>query len=158
MFKNICVSSACISLSLIAVQANACMEHYAYGGGYNSGFFSGSKAPARVKFQPAKKKVFKVQHAPAAVVKIDEDSNLEISYDLPQTSKNVSLQLEATDNVELLDQDIQLTELNGTANARFRVKEKGLDTITVTVSGEYEGEVLTYSSKVYVNARLTTAS
>jgi len=52
------------------------MEHYGYGEGFNSGFFGGSKAASRVKFQPAPKKVFKVQHAPAAVVMIDEKTAL----------------------------------------------------------------------------------
>jgi len=155
MFKNTCVIGALLSVSLLPVQANACMDHYFYEQG-NTGLFKGSNRGPGMRNFSIKKKIFKVKHPSATVVVIDEDSNLKIDYDLPPESKNVSLQFVATSNVELLNQDIQLTELNGTATARFRVKQKGFDTITVTVSGEHEGEALSYSSKVYINAKPAT--
>ena len=161
MFKNsnICVSSTILALSLLTPQANACMEHYAYDQGFNSGsIFSGSRTAVKVRSLPVQEKVFKVKHPIATIVVIDENSDLKIDYDLPEMAKNVSLQFAATRNVELMEDDIQLTDLNGTATTRFRVKQKGVDTITVTVSGEHEGEVISYSSKIYINAKEATAS
>jgi len=158
MFKNICVVTAVLNLSLMAFQVDACMDHYSYQRGYSASFFSDSRPASTMSNLALKKKVFKVKHPPATVVVIDEDSSLKIDYDLPPESKNVSLQFVATRNVELIDQDIFLTEKNGTATARFRVRQKGSDTITVTVSGEHEGEVVSYSSKIYINAKPATTS
>jgi len=157
MFKNIniCALGALLTLALLTPQAKACMEHYGYEqGGFNSGsIFGSSRTAVRVRSLPVQEKVFKVKHPIAAVVVIDQDSDLKIDYDLPEMAKNVSLQFAATSNVELMQDDIQLTDLNGTATTRFRVKQKGVDTITVTVSGEHEGEVISYSSKIYINAK-----
>jgi len=156
MFKNILVLGTFLALSLLAAQVNACMDHYYYEPTGNGSFFNSSRASSRIMSPTAK--VFKVKHVPATVVVIDEDSDFKIDYDLPPTSKNVSLQLVAGGNVELLDNDIQLKDLNGTATARFRVTQKGIDTITVTVRGEHEGEVLSYSSTMYINAKPATPS
>jgi len=159
MFKITVVLSAFVGLALLAPQANACMEHYYYDQGGSSGLFGGSRPAYRMTKQTVKEKVFKVKHAPATVVVIDEDSNLKIDYDLPPASNNVSLKFAVTSsNVELLDENIQLTDLSGTATARFRVKEKGIDTITVTVRGEHEGQILSYSSKIYINAKQAASS
>lgn len=157
MFKNICSLSALLGLFLVANQANACLDHY-YGDGGNAGFFSGSQGLANIKKLPKKPQVFRVKHPRATLVVTNEDTKFDIDYDLPPEAKNVSLQFTANENVEILDQDIELKELNGTATARFRVKRKGVDIITVTVSGEHEGEVLSYSSTIYINAKPATPS
>ncbi len=157
MIKKIWISSAALSLSLLGTQANACLDHY-YGDGGNGGFFNSSQGAAALRNLPKKEKIFKVKHPRATLVTTNEDANIEIDYDLPPKAKNVSLQFTANDNVEMLDQDIELEGLNGTATARFRVKEKGVDIITVTVSGEHEGEILSYSSTVYINAKPATPS
>lgn len=158
MYKNICVLSTALSLCLLSAQANACMDHYFYEQGNQAGLFSGSRAMSRMKRPSAQEKVFRLKHAPATVVIIDKDANLKIDYDLPPESLNVSLRFSTNNNVEMLDQDIVLNGLNGTANARFRVKKTGIDTITVTVSGEHEGQFLSYSSKIYINAKPATPS
>ena len=156
MYKKICIASASLSIALLTGQANACLDHY-YGDGGNGGFFNSAGASA-IKNLPKPEKIFKVKHPRATLVTTNEDANIEIDYDLPPEAKNVSLQFTANENVEMLDQDIELEGLNGTATARFRVKEKGVDIITVIVSGEHEGEVLSYSSTVYINAKPATPS
>lgn len=164
MSKKTCVLTAFLSLSLLAAHANACMDHFSFDQGsaglfgFSNGFNNGAHTGFGAKPLPIKEKTFRVKHQSVAVVVIDEDSNLVIDYDLPPEAKNVSLQFTATDNVELLDENIELTGLNGTVNARFRVKQESVvDRVTVTVSGEHEGEVLSYTSQLYINAKPATS-
>ena len=157
MYKKIYGLSTLLSLALVAGQAHACLDHY-YGDGGSAGFFQSSQGVSNIKNLPKKEQLFKVKHPRATLVVINEDTKFDIDYDLPPKAKNVSLQFTANENVEILDQDIELKDLNGTATARFRVMKKGVDIITVTVSGEHEGEVLTYSSTIYINAKPATPS
>ena len=152
MIKTSIVFSILLIISFAANNAEACMDHYFYDQG-SYGALNKSKRFSSLNRRVVQKKVFQVRHTPAALATVDENTSLQISYKLPDTAKNVSIEFTGTDNVELLDQDVELTELNGTITARFRVRKQGVDTITVTVKGENEGEQLSYSSSVYVNTK-----
>ena len=150
--KKINLISALIVSSLMASVAHACMDHYFYQRG-NNALFGNSDAMARLNRPAAKPKVFKVKHPGATVAIVDKDHQINVDYKLPADSTNVSLQFSATNNVQLVDEEIKLTDSDGTVTAKFRVKKKGIDTITVTVSGEHGGETLSYTSRVYVSTK-----
>lgn len=152
MFKTAIIFSTLLIFSFAANNSQACMDHYFYDQG-SYGALNKSKRFSSLNRTVVQKKVFQVRHTPAALATVDEDASLQISYKLPATAKNVSIEFTGTDNVKLLDQGVELTELNGTVTARFRVLKQGVDTITVTVKGENEGEQLSYSSSVYVNTK-----
>ena len=155
MKKIAILLSTLIGLTLLAGHAQACMDHYFYQQG-QGGFFKGSNTAHRMMRTPAKEKIFKIKHPAAAVAVVEEDTNLKVNYKLPPSAKNVSLHFAATSKLELLDSEIDLTDQEGSVTARFRAHKKGVDIITVTVSGEHKGEVLTYSSKVYISAKASS--
>ena len=148
MTKIITAVSLYLGMSLLANYASACFFHY--GQGY--GGFSGDQANPTAAFT-APEKIFSVKHPPTAVAIINEYSEITLEYDRPITSKNVSIQLTGSANVELLDQNIELIDFSGEITARFRLTGKGFDVITITVTGEHNGDSLRYSSRVYVRAK-----
>jgi len=156
MFKKTSLAVIGANLMFLGLSAQACMDHYFYDRG-NYSLSPGANAYSRMVRPVVKEKVFKVKHPATTIAIIDEDTNLDVKYELPAESKNVSLAFKGSKNVELLDDRFTLSEENGTITARFRVKQKGVDTITVTVSGEHEGEMLTYSSKVYIGSKAASS-
>ena len=137
---------------LTAGSVNACMDHYFFGQGNNS-FFHGSNTASRFVSAASKNKVFKVKHSSAKVAVIGESTNLDVSYEIPPASKGVKLEFAANEKVDVIDQNIAIDDQSGTVTARFKPLAKGLNIITVTVSGEHEGEEYQYSSRVYVSTK-----
>jgi hypothetical protein len=155
MAHGISFASLCLTLSLFATQANACADHF-YFNPDKAGFFTG--ALIRMAGLAPPEQAFKVKHPPLSAVVVGEDSVITINYKRPWFSKNVRLHFAGTRNVEMLDEEIELTDYQGAVTARFRLKGRGFDAITVTVSGEHKGEVLRYSSRVNVMAKHAPSS
>jgi hypothetical protein len=150
MPHRILFATLCLTLSLFATHANACADHF-YLNPDEAGFFAGALIKMAGLAPP--EQAFKVKHPPLSAVVIGEHSEITIKYKRPWFSKNVRVHFAGTKNVELLDEEIALTDYQGAVTARFRLKGKGFDAITVTVSGEHKGEILRYSSRVNVMAR-----
>ncbi len=145
MAKSILTVSLYLAALLLANTASACFYHY--GGGFAGGNMPGAAALA----MPEKR--FKVNHPSTTIAVIGEEAELSIEYDRSDVSENVRIQVSGTANVEVLDQDIELMALTGEVKARFRLTGKGYDMITITISGDHEGENLSYSSRVFVRAK-----
>lgn len=155
MAQGISLASFCLAISLFSAQANACANHF-YFNPDNAGFFTGALIKMAGLAPP--EQVFKVKHPPLSAVVIGEDSVITIDYDRPWFSKGVSMRFTGSRNVEMLDEDIVLTDYQGTVSACFRLNGRSFDGITVTVSGEHKGEVLSYTSRVHVMAKNTVSS
>lgn len=155
MAQRFSIASLCLITSLFASHANACADHF-YVNPDEAGFFTGTLIRWAGLAPP--EQAFKVKHPPLSAVAINEDAEIIVNYKRAWFSKNVRLHFAGSRNVEMLDQDIELTNYQGTVTARFRLKSRGFDAITVTVTGEHKGEILRYSSRVNVMAKHAPSS
>lgn len=137
----------CMTLSLVSVQANACGNHM-----FGSGNMSFGEAIMSYRSK-APKRTFNLTHPLITKVTLGEQSEVAIDYERPWLSKDVTVTLSGTENVDLIDSEIELAEYSGTLHARFVLKEDNFDAITVVVSGEHNGETVSQSSKIYVRTK-----
>ena len=98
-------------------------------------------------------KVFNLKHSPTALSVLGEEAVIAVEYYRPNLSKNARIKLAGTSNIELIDHEIDLVDSKGEITARYRLTGKGYDVITITISGEQNGENHSYSSRVYVMAK-----
>ena len=144
----------CFFLMLGSQQAYACAAHL----GFNPddyGFVGG--ALIRMAGLAPQEPTFKIHHLPTTVVDIGEDAYFMIQYERPARAKDVKLSLSASKNIELIDKEFTLQEQSGTIQARFRLNDKGYNSIALTISGEHKSETVVQNSKIFVGAKPTLA-
>lgn len=137
------------SLLLYAPQTFACATHL-YLNPDDYGFIGGSMI--RMAGLAPPEPAFKIKHPPTTKVEIGELSEIVVSYKRPWRSKNVTLQLKASKNIELIDKNLALEDFDSSIPIRFKLIGKGYNNITLSVSGEHKGEMVSYSSKIFIGA------
>ena len=141
------LTAASLCLGLVSMQTSACGNHM-----FGSGNMSFGEAIMSYRSK-APKRTFNLTHPLIAKVTLGEESEVLIDYERPWLSKDVTVTLTGTENVELIDSEMDLAEYNGTIRARFVLTDDNFDAITVVVSGEHNGDTVSQSSKIYVRTK-----
>ena len=83
---------------------------------------------------------------------IGEMSEVEVTYSRPFFSENVRLVVTGTKNVELPTEELTLEERDGTLTIPYQLTGTGFDQLTLKVSGEHKGKVVTETRRIYLRA------
>jgi hypothetical protein len=135
---------------LAPVRAVACANHI-YFDPDQFGFFGG--AVVRMAGLAPPKPVFELEHPLMIKAVIGDESEVTINYSKPFFSKNVSLVLQGTSNVRLLKDVILLEDRSGSISIPYQLGGSGYDSITLTISGEYKGEMVRQRGQIYIRAK-----
>ena len=149
-FFFIVLLTACVSQHSIA-----CAAHLSFDPD-NYGFFGRTLIKLAGLAPP--EPVVKLDHVPTTMVALNEDSTITIDYKRPWRSKDVSIQLAGSRNIELQNDNITLEKTRGSVEAKFRLKAAGYNNITLTITGNHKGKPFNQVSRVFVGARKLTAS
>ncbi|MEM1110267.1 MAG: hypothetical protein AAGI11_00045 [Pseudomonadota bacterium] len=150
MIKRI-LGIGCVMAALAPAPLWACAAHLTINPD-ELGFFGG--AMVRMAGLAPPEPVFDLEHPAMVRAGIGERSELVVNYERPYFSKNVRLKVTGSRNVNLHSQELQLDDRKGTFTIPYELSGSGYDTITLTVSGEHKGEVVTEVGRVYVRANL----
>ena len=135
MNKALTIIFTCICLCLPSAQAMACFAHML--GGYQHGM-----APPQ--------RVVKLDHPRMARVPVGEETKIVIYYERPLTAKNVKVQLTGVGEVEVLDEELEFSSVNGTVTARFILNEPRVGSLTMKITGEDGTTPISESSAVFL--------
>lgn len=138
-----------ICLSLVSARSLACDMHMAFNPD-EMGFFGG--AVARMSGLAPPKPAFELEHPALSRATIGETNEIVVNYTRPIFSKNVSLKLTGTRNIQLSQDVIELDERSGSVSFSYQLADSGYDSITLTVSGEHKGETVRVVRRIYVRA------
>ena len=153
MIKTVVITGICACLALATTQSLAC-DVYATGHTHFSFGKLGFRSGALVSREGlAADRVFKLKHTPIRKVPLGEESEIVIDYERPLLSTNVVIEVSGSDNVEIVEKDLELSDFNGSVRARFLLTGDGYDAITLTVSGDYKGGTVSESSTVRVGVK-----
>ena len=150
MFKKLAYLSLGLWCVSWAPTSSACLAHLMYADSEEFSRVYRNIAESSGLFAAPVQR-FPLQHPVTAVVDLETESTIEIHYQRPNDSANVTLALAGTGNVELIDAELPLQDRDGTVKVRFRLTGYGKhDALLLTVSGEHEGAVISEKSKIYL--------
>ena len=127
----------------------ACANHM-YINPNELGFFG--NAMVRMAGLAPPQKVFTLDHPVMVKSDLGEKHEITVKYTRPFFSKDVRMQLKATENVELGETVIPLEAREGAVTIPYELVDAGIDSITLTVSGQHKGEVVREITRIYVGA------
>lgn len=151
--RSLLVLCACM-MALASPVTWACAGHL-YLDTSKLGFFGSAIARMTGLAMPAP--VFDLEHPAMLKAKIGEDSEFSVSYSRPFFSKNASMQLSGTANVELSQDIIALDERDGIINIHFQLTGLGFDSISLTIRGEHKGESVVQRRRIYIRAKVESS-
>ena len=149
MNRNFVMAIVCFLAPLAPMQAAACAGHL-YLNPDDFGFIGG--AVVRMAGLAPPEPVFDLEYPTMTKAVIGDESAIAVSFSRPFFSDNVSLKIKGTKNVQLLQDEFILEDRSGIINIPYELTGSGYDTITLTVSGEHKGEIVSESGRIYIRA------
>lgn len=122
----------------------------------NMGFLG--RTAARLVGVAPSERVFTINHLHTALVNVGEEKEIQVEYSRPFFAEDVRLELSGSKNVVFAQDTLELDERTGVVSIRFHVKDKGYNTIKLTVLGEYRDELVREHSSIYVGSRVKPAT
>lgn len=150
MLKKILITLFCFCMPLASTASWACGQHM-YIDTSKLGFFGGAVARMSGLAPPAP--IFELEHPAMLKATIGESGEFSVNYSRPFFSKNVSMKLAGTKNVELSQSEIMLEDRDGTIDIPYVVTGNGFDSIYLTISGEHKGKSVIQRAQIYIRAK-----
>lgn len=97
--------------------------------------------------------VVELRHKAFTSANLNEETRLQLSYVKPIEATDVRIELVGTENILLGNKEFVLASAAGSLETHFVLAKKGYDSISVRVTGEYNGRDIYQVSTIYVRAR-----
>ena len=127
------INSLVLAATMTAFSASACDRHF--GGGFGS--FANYHPMLKEHSQAKSYERMSFIHAKKSLVTANKESNFSITYRVPATYREVSLAIESSEHIELLqDINVSILKASGVLRVKYKAMQKGEHSIRLIVTAQ----------------------